>query len=266
MIWMLLFYLQNLPEPIVPPITEFQKLVPPYFVNNVFNFAFDVSYPNRTRNQMRCSELLLGFFKFYKDFDFKNNVICPIYGKAFPKADILEKKLPEFQRYHEILVLNQLPPMSFNKCICIQDPFEITHSIPGAIAGLQFQKIILKFQLAAETIEAELAQAGESTNLLLLLFDVEKFESYAVERTKKQRQIDQMDKHQRLPMPKVTSANGKTSIYLEPSDHQLSIARDILMKKFNETDVKIDKLTINRLWAETVIEFLVQILRDIFMF
>lgn len=265
-IWMLLFYLQQLPEPIVPPIVEFQKRVPPYFVNNVFNFAFDTSYPNQTRNKMRCSELLLGFFKFYKDFDFKNNVICPINGKAFPKTDIIERKLPEFQRYHEILVLNQLRPMSINKCICIQDPFEITHSIPGVIAVLQFQKITLKFQLAAETIEAELAKDGESTKLLLLLFDVEKFEAFAVERTKKQRQIDEMNKNQRMLMPKVTSANGKTSICLEPTDHQLSIARDILVKKFNDADVKIDKVTINRLWAETVIEFLVQILKDIFMF
>lgn len=265
-IWLLLFYLQQLPEPIVPPIIEFQKRVPPYFVNNFFNFAFDTSYPNQTHNKMRVSELLLGFFKFYKDFDFKTNIICPIYGKAFPKADIIEKKLPEFQRYHEILVLNQLQPMSMNKCICIQDPFEITHSIPGVIAVLQFQKIILKFQLAAETIEAELAEDGESTKLLLLLFDVEKFEAFAVERTKKQRQIDQMNKNQRLPMPKVTSANGKTSICLEPTDHQLSIARDILVKKFNDADVKIDKPTINRLWTETVIEFLIEILRDIFMF
>lgn len=265
-IWMLLFYLQQLPEPIVPPITEFQKRVAPYFVNNFFNFAFDTSYPNQTRNKMRCSELLLGFFKFYKDFDFKNNIICPINGKAFPKADIIEKKLPEFQRYHEILVSNQLQPMSMNKCICIQDPFEITHSIPGVIAVLQFQKIILKFQLAAETIETELAEDGESTKLLLLLFDVEKFEAFAVERTKKQRQIDQMNKHQRLPMPKVTTANNKTSICLEPTDHQLSITRDILVKKFNDADVKIDKVTINRLWAETVIEFLVEILRDLFMF
>lgn len=132
-VWMLLFYLQQLPTPIVPPICEFQERVQPFYVNG-YNFAFDERLPNRTTNQSRCSELLMGFFKFYKTFDFESHVICPLYGKAFRKADVLARKIPEFRRYYEMLNLNpNISPMQFNKCICIQDAFEYSHSIPVSI-------------------------------------------------------------------------------------------------------------------------------------
>lgn len=264
-IWMLLFYLQQLDEPIVPPIMEFQKRVPPFWVNTVFNFAFDLNLPNQTHNKMRCSELLLGFFKFYKDFDYQSTLICPLYGKSYKKCDILAKKLPEFQRYEEILTLNKLNAMSLNKCLCIQDPFEITHSIPGLIAPTQFQKIVMKFQCAADIMEAELADSGESTRLLLKLFDCEKFDEYVAERIKKRRD-ETSGKQGASTYPTPILANDKTTIPLEATGPQLSTARDILMKRNNDANVKIDRLQINRFWAETMIEFLVQILREIFLF
>lgn len=138
-VWMLLFYLQQLPVPILPPISEFQKRVYPYFVNG-YNFAFDDKLTNQTKNQNRCSELLMGFFKFYKNFDFASYVICPLFGKAYSKADILSKSLPEFNRYHEMLSTNtHFSPTQFKNCICIQDPFEITHFIPGMILLVSFK-------------------------------------------------------------------------------------------------------------------------------
>lgn len=257
-VWMLLFYLQQLPEPILPPINEFQKRVHPYFVNG-FNFAYDDRLPNQTKNRNRCSELLMGFFKFYKAFDFESHVICPLYGKAFHKSDILSKKLPEFNRYHEMLNSNpNLTQMQFNKCICIQDPFEITHSIPGLIANLEFQKILLKFENAAEIIESELKSEGESTKLLLLIFDADKFNQYVQDK-----------------IPKGGSRGGsavfrshnnsKSILQIKPTDYHLSIVREILTKQSTSSNTKIDNIAINRCWAEHVLEFIVQMLQDIFM-
>lgn len=166
LVWMLLFYLQQLPVPVLPPIYEFQKRVHPYYVNN-YNFAFDDRLVNQTKNQNRCSELLMGFFKFYKSFDFGSKVICPLYAKAYLKSEIL--KLPEFQRYHEILNSNpNLSQMQFNKRICIQDPFEITHCIPGVIANIEYQKIILKFECAADIIESELKSGEPKSNKIYI--------------------------------------------------------------------------------------------------
>ncbi|XP_031620997.1 UTP:RNA uridylyltransferase 1 isoform X2 [Contarinia nasturtii] len=262
-VWMLLFYLQQLPVPILPPIIEFQKRVHPLFVNG-YNFAFDEFYPNQTKNQSRCSELLMGFFKFYKSFDFDKNVICPLYGKSFKKADILAQELTEFQRYHEMLKFNPtLTPMQFNKCICIQDPFETTHTIPGAIAAKEFQKIITKFEYAANIIESELEAGGESTKLLLSIFDAGKFLEYV------------RRKNQKVPEPRVppqlavlkpqSTTNRKIVLQIKPTDYHLSIIRDILMKKHSDTNVKIDNQTIHRSWAENIIQSIHGILQDIFM-
>lgn len=120
-LWMLIFYLQQ--QQIFPAIYQFQVGVQPYLVNH-YNFAFNERLKCQTANRKRCSELLLGFFKFFRNFKFDSQVICPLYGKSFSKDDILKYKLPEFHRYHELLAMNpRLSPMQFNKCICIQDPF-----------------------------------------------------------------------------------------------------------------------------------------------
>lgn len=259
-VWMLLFYLQQLAEPILPPIIEFQKRVHPYFVNG-YNFAFDDRLANRTKNQSRSSELLMGFFKFYKTFDFESNVICPLFGKVFRKADILSKSLPEFKAYHGMLEMNpNLTQMQFNKCICIQDPFEITHSIPGAIAHLEFSKILLKFELAAEIIDFELKSEGESTKLLLLIFDAVKFNQYVQEKMPKND-----IKQQTAVIRSQNSATSKGTLQIKPTDYHLSIVREILTKQSNGSNAKIENLTINRSWAEHVIEFIGLMLKDIFI-
>lgn len=49
-VWMLLFYLQQLATPILPPICAFQQRVCPLYVNG-YNFAYDERLPNRTTNQ-----------------------------------------------------------------------------------------------------------------------------------------------------------------------------------------------------------------------
>lgn len=262
-VWMLLFYLQQLPTPIVPPICEFQERVQPFFVNG-YNFSYDDRLPNLTANQSRCSELLMGFFKFYKTFDFESHVICPLYGKAFRKSDILERKIPEFHRYYEMLNLNpNLSPMQFNKCVCIQDPFEITHSIPGVIASLEFQKIMLKFAYAADIMDYELKTNGESTKLLLLIFDAEKFNQYIQQKVQRV-SSENTNKKQTAVFRSQNAATFKTTLHIKPTDYHLSIVREILTKK-SDPNIKIDSQAINQSWCEYIVDFVVLILRDIFM-
>lgn len=261
--WMLLFYLQQMPNPIVPPIIEFQKRVQPYHVNG-YNFAFDRRVTNQTTNQSRCSELLRGFFKFYSEFEFETQIICPLFGKAFRKSNVLAKNVPELCRYYEMLSLNQnLSPLQLNKRICIQDPFEITHSIPSVIANLEFQKILWKFEYAAEIIDSELRSNGESTKLLLLLFDADKFLQYTQQ--KSQRKNTETKHPQTAVFRSQNAATFKSTLHIKPTDYHLSIVREILTKKNTESNTKIDSQAIHRTWSEYVVEFIVLILRDIFM-
>lgn len=254
---MLLFYLQQLSIPLLPPVEEFQKRVHPYFVNR-YNFAFDDRLPNLTKNQNRCSELLLGFFKFYKNFDFESLVICPLYGKAFRKADILAKKLPEFQQYYEMLNSNpNLSPMQLHKCICIQDPFETTHSIPGVIAKLEFHKILWKFEYTAEIIDSELQSQGESTKLLLSIFDAEKLNHISQQKIQKHPKI--LRSRQESSVTKsLEAAIYRISLHIKPTDFHQSIVRKILTKKNRSTHI-------HRAWAEYTIEGIALILKDIFL-
>lgn len=78
MLLMILFYLQSIPNPIVPPIDSFQRNVQPRLVNG-YNFAFDHSFRNVTTNALSVVDLLKGFFDFYCDFDFFM-LISPLHG------------------------------------------------------------------------------------------------------------------------------------------------------------------------------------------
>lgn len=174
-VWMLIFYLQTLPKPIVPPIAEFQRNVPPA-MHSHYNFAFDYSLPNKTDNQSQLPELLLGFFKFYRVFDFTNLVICPLYGKTLRKTDVRERKVVELQRYKEILFRSNEMPM-FLDSICIQDPFEILRKVPGEIEDYDRQTIVWKIGYAAAIIECEL-QKSETKSLFSKLFDADDFNEF----------------------------------------------------------------------------------------
>lgn len=57
----------------------------------------------------------------------------------------------------------------------------------------------------------------------------------------------------------------KTTLDVKPTDYHLSIVREILTKKNTDINTKIDSLTIHRFWSELVVDFIVCILRDIFM-
>lgn len=170
-LWLLIFYLQQLKEPLLPPIDVFQRLIPSFYIGGI-NLAFNYAMPNLLRNNQRISELLMGFFEFYATFDFEQLFICPLFGRAFPQANY-EKLFPiYFTRYRALLtLLPTLSPMQFNKPICIQDPFEITHTIPGKVSTAYYQIFRAALGNAARICRGKLTSNGESTGLLLALFD-----------------------------------------------------------------------------------------------
>lgn len=260
--WLLLFYLQQLDDPIVPPLIDFQKRVPPIHVNG-YNFAFDTSVPNKTTNRMRFVELLLGFFRFYRDFDFASKIICPLYGKAMPKTS-LDEETVEFQRYKEIVSAMKDNPaaetMQLNKKICIQDPFQLTRTIPGDIAKHEFKKIEVRIAHTADTIEKALSQFGESPRLLMAIFDMAAYNAHletALPQTREKRRANESIGVQ-------TSQNGFCSGHFKPIEFHLALCRKIL--KHQSADTKINIQSVHRMWSQLTVEFLVTVLRDLFVF
>lgn len=252
-LWLIIFYLQSIPNPIVPPIIEFQRNVRPYLVNG-YNFAFDYSLPNLTRNRQRFSELLLGFFEFYTSFDFTNNIICPLYGRSFPKQNLFDNHPREFARYIEISRMNpNAKQLQLNKCMCIQDPFEISHSIPGVIPERLFAKFRAKILYAGQIIQKFLSESGESSRLLLSLMNEDQFETFSNREDVVNRRDDNGSK----------GTDGRLTYRLRVTDSDLLSIRSIL-KNQEKIDTVLENLSVHQFWAENVVKFLCEILQDIF--
>lgn len=162
---LVVFYLQQLKSPLLPPIELFQRFIPPVFIGNA-NVAFNYELRYFLPNNQRISDLLVGFFNFYAKFDFENLLISPLYGRTYQRKDLA-------QIYpNDVSLMNQ--PANSKQCanlICILDPFEVYQTMPGGITKEFFQTFRLAIANAAKIGNEKLANCGESKHLLLALFD-----------------------------------------------------------------------------------------------
>lgn len=71
-------------------------------------------------------ELLKGFFKFYVDFDYETQVICPYLGRSFNKIDFLEKS--DSSQWFKPIVITNRSLLNLTSLVCIQDPMEHTRN------------------------------------------------------------------------------------------------------------------------------------------
>lgn len=241
--WLLIFYLQSLKSPIIPPIKQFQRNIPPIYINDM-NLAFNDRLGNASKNRQRQSELLLGFFEFYSTFDFESQIICPLHGKAFPKENVIQKHPTEFARYIDVMDRHpELIGLKLNKIICIQDPFDICQTIPGPISKQSFQDFRSKIVMAATIFKKTLDETGENGRLLLSIFNKNAFVQ---------------------PKPEVMKSN-KSSFFIKvlPIESELVLIRKYLLKtKGSETLIKA--ADIKALWAKKIIEYLIDMLTNVF--
>lgn len=297
MLWLLIFYLQRLDIPIIPPIEEFQKHIPPYFISTA-NVAFDYSLPNLPRNRQQVAQLLLGFFEFYAGFDFESQIICPLYGRAFPQKDFMELFPKEFARYREMLVMMpsesplrmdkvnfqisfflnyvifKFPNLSFfSKPICIQDPFELCKTVPGKVTPEYYVILRNAFGRATQICRQKLNDCGESNELLLALFDNTETLIQQPARTKREakREIrtiarQQMMENEARALNPDDKDNRQKLIkrnwLVEAQKAELDIVRNILRemhpgKKMEETEV-------NNFWCELILNSYGDFLKDKF--
>lgn len=243
LLWLLIFYLQQLRQPIIPPIKAFQANIAPYYVNEM-NLAFNQRLPNKTRNRQRQSELLLGFFEFYNSFDFESQIICPLHGKAFPKENVFERFPNEFAAYNEVLARRpDSPGLKLNKTICIQDPFDIIQTVPGPISKHHFAEIRSKIAMAATIFKRTLAEDGECGRLLLSIFNRNNFIEAVSENSKAQR--------------------SSFFIKIIPIESELVLMRKYIVKH-QDTEAVIHAAEIKMMWCKHVIEYLIDMLANVY--
>lgn len=243
LLWLLIFYLQTLPQPIVPPIKSFQKNIQPYYINQM-NLAFNQRLPNNTRNRQRQSELLLGFFEFYSTFDFETQIICPLHAKAFPKENVVERYPAEFAAYIDVMTRRpDTTGLRLNKTICIQDPFDIIQTVPGPISKQHFTELRKKLAIAVNVFKQAWNDYGESGRSLLSIFNREAF----IEATPAQ--------------PKANRSSFFVKVVSIESE--LVLIRKYLLKN-QDADTVIHAADIKMLWCKYVIEYIIDMLINVY--
>lgn len=179
-LWLLLFYLQQGKDPLLPPIREFQLGIRPQYIDDV-NVAFNYNLRNTMNNNDDLGKLLVGFFTFYERFDFQGQFISPLHGKAFPRLEFEEEyRIVSQYRPDEMMIdqISKAVPQTVNYPICIQDPFNVCQMKPGKISGSYFRFLKNKIVNTARACVMKFTETDADKELLLTLFENELFLPY----------------------------------------------------------------------------------------
>uniref|UniRef100_A0A1B6DRG3 C2H2-type domain-containing protein n=1 Tax=Clastoptera arizonana TaxID=38151 RepID=A0A1B6DRG3_9HEMI len=149
LIWMVMYFLMQLKQPVVFPVEALRKSHLPYDRNkrNITGwncqFCLDVSKYPKTKNNSDVIKLLHEFFIFYSTLDCDNSVLCPVIGtmverEKFNKCDLA----PCFDSYVKRVEANNKNHMKLDSAICLQDPFDFGHNLTKSVTVpcLQFFK------------------------------------------------------------------------------------------------------------------------------
>lgn len=89
-----------------------------------------------TKCKKTTRELMKDFFKYYQDFNYEQDVVCPLLGTVIPKASFDEDHLDlptDMQTYVEKIVNDSNSErFRYLSPICIQDPFDLSHNLTKA--------------------------------------------------------------------------------------------------------------------------------------
>lgn len=95
---------------------------------------------------------LIGFFDYYAEFDYKENVICPYLGYKVSKSifDIEKKNFqPELKLYNDYIETLDLEVvdtrhilLDIEAPLCTQDPFELCHNVTRNFKVSSLQKFV----------------------------------------------------------------------------------------------------------------------------
>ncbi|XP_043518732.1 uncharacterized protein LOC122533255 [Frieseomelitta varia] len=133
---LVIFYLQT--ESYLPSVAELIKEK-----NNsklISGWETGVAQPkDNNKSEQPISTLLLGFFKFYANFDYRHYIICPLMGKLVAKKDFTDiKMLPEEMKpYINYLQTSEKPQyFRIDSPLCVQDPFDLSHNLTKAVTNI----------------------------------------------------------------------------------------------------------------------------------
>ena len=107
-----------------------------YEINFFFTgWQVGVSYDftcNHEQSNFSIKDLLVRFFKFYGDFDFRYDIVCPLLGFALKKRLFTQPKLlsHDMKPYYNYIKNTDDPEfLAIDSVLCVQDPFELRRNL-----------------------------------------------------------------------------------------------------------------------------------------
>lgn len=122
------FYLQQVS--ILPSVESLQR-DEPVQLRNGWNVAFrQPSSICDITDESSVFDLLVGFFRFYREFDSTTDVVCPLLGRPVPRSDFdALYRLPDSMAlYVQKVREDKVTPFRYS-AISVQDPFELSHNV-----------------------------------------------------------------------------------------------------------------------------------------
>ncbi|XP_054085769.1 terminal uridylyltransferase Tailor-like [Zeugodacus cucurbitae] len=153
LITLVLFYLQqpqsNQPA-VLPSIKELQDNVPDNLIVGV-NYAYQLQEKiSPLPRELTTSKLIEGFFKFYRCFEFESFLISPYMGEAIP-LDKFKRGEISFPGY--IANNKTKQPFQVDCCVCVQDPFALSHNVGKSISQLNLEYFVTCINHACDVFE-----------------------------------------------------------------------------------------------------------------
>lgn len=111
-------------------------------------------------NEATLKETLIGLFRFYADFDFKSDVVCPLLGRTIKKADFIQppngSSLPkEMETYVRKLSSPTAEIFRATSAMCVQDPFDLSHNLTKACQ----ESLVDKFKTLCDLMAKQMSNA-----------------------------------------------------------------------------------------------------------
>lgn len=184
LVMLVIFYLQQLNPPLLPPIAMLQRLADhKEFTCGWMSSFCDEEWTVRStclkeENNLTLKELLAGFFQYYRDFDYQN-VICPSVGRPVPTEHFKSADdIPEEMQLYKDKLRNEPDNAKLkfktNVMIRAQDPLELHWNITRNVVDKTFFVFI-----AACEASCKLMAETDERSLLGTLFSIDKNSLYS---------------------------------------------------------------------------------------
>ncbi|KAK4887122.1 hypothetical protein RN001_003393 [Aquatica leii] len=154
-IMLFIFYLQQ-GKYLIPSVRELQELPHNVCIQEGWNGGFNKMsrFTNNLLKNFSMSDILLGFFDYYANFDYSLNIVCPYLGNIVLKTDFIKPEcLPyEFELYKNNIA-NELP-LKVDTPICVQDPFEHSHNVISCVSAKLLEEFICLCKKAVDFLKS----------------------------------------------------------------------------------------------------------------